>query len=133
MDTVTEPLPHHIQKATLTLARQYNLDDDWLNNNVIRYINQEMDLQPILIWSGKALQIYRPALQVLLTMKISSLREEDAMDTVRLIEETGINTAEKLQSLVKSVSGNDHLPVLVEEHIEDMLREHAYLLPTPDT
>ena len=125
--------PRELTVATLTLARQYNLDDDWLNNNVIRYINQEMDLQPTLIWSGDALQIYRPALQVLLAMKISSLREEDTMDTVRLIEETGINTAEKLQSIVKSVSGSDLLPVLVEENIEDMLREHAYLRPTPDT
>lgn len=79
------------------------------------------------------MQIYRPDIRTLLVMKIFSLREEDTIDTVRLIEETGINTAERLQSLVKSVSGSDHLPVIVEEHIGDILREHTYLMPTPET
>lgn len=63
VDTVTEPLPHHLQEAVLTLARKYNLDDDWLNNNVIRYISPKMDLQPTSFGVGPPCKSTAPTLE----------------------------------------------------------------------
>lgn len=125
VDTLTIPLPHHLQQAARAVSRREGLDARWLNNDVRDAVASIDNLEPELLFSGRNLQVYRPSLPVLLAMKLTAHREDkDLADAVELTGETGINTVDGMLSLLEKVYGPNHITADMRGFIGKTISKH---------
>ncbi len=118
VDSLTIPLPYHLDQAVQAVARREDLGVRWLNNDARGSIPPISDLQQEMLFRGKNLHVYRPSLPVLLAMKLTAHRlDKDLEDTIKLAIETGITEKDEMLKLLEDTYGPGHINSDIREFI----------------
>ncbi len=118
VDSLTIPLPYHLDQAVQAVARREDLGARWLNNDARGSIPPISDLQQEMLFRGKNLHVYRPSLPVLLAMKLTAHRpRKDLDDTIKLAIETGITEKDEMLKLLEDTYGTGHINSDIREFI----------------
>ena len=128
VDTVSRMTPLPLRDAVWAIAERQCLDEDWINNDVVTKMPAEVDYLPTLIFDGKFLRVYRPALTILLAMKLKSARmDKDLLDAARLAGETKITDKKDLLRLLEFTYGVEIADTERKEFLEKVVKEHTLL------
>lgn len=128
IDTVSRMLSAPLRDAVWTIAERQCLDADWINNDVVSKMSADVDYRPEPIFNGQRLRVYRPALTIILAMKLKSARmDKDLLDAARLAGETKMTRTADLLNLLKFTFGPEIADAEHEQFARNVAEEHRLL------
>jgi len=105
LDAVFAPTKE-VRAATVEVAEEFGLTEDWLNDAVKGFIPQAPDATQRVVFESANLRVCVAGTQHLLAMKIAASRvEQDRDDLALLIKELGITTAEQAMDIARECLG----------------------------
>lgn len=128
IDTVSRMLSVPLRDAVWTIAERQCLDADWINNDVVSKMSADVDYRPEPIFNGRSLRVYRPALTIILAMKLKSARmDKDLLDAARLAGETKMTRTADLLNLLEFTFGPEIADAEHEQFARNVVEEHRLL------
>lgn len=111
IDALFETSPQ-IDNILKDIAETYELDKDWINQDIREPLKQIKNENLQKIYQFKNLKVYAPSAEQMLAMKILSARPEpykDFADAELLIQYLGINTLEEVLTIFNKYIGRRFL------------------------
>lgn len=128
VDTVSRMLSTPLRDAVWTVAERQCLDADWINNDVVDKMSADVDYRPESIFNGQRLRVYRPALTIILAMKLKSARmDKDLLDAARLAGETKMTITADLLNLLEFTFGPEIVDAERERFVRKVVEEYRLL------
>jgi hypothetical protein len=107
-----------IRAAVSQIARREGLPDDWLNDGAKGFIYSS---PPVILWKQyPGLDIYLPALDYLLAMKIIAGRIQDLDDAKALIQHLGLTSPQEVLDILQRYIPSRYLTVSVRYNVEEL-------------
>lgn len=119
VDLVGGEFPADLRRAIAVVAERHNLEHDWFNAGAV-VGNPALEPRPRPLYVGQNLHAYSPDARYLLAMKLFANRNRDLDDAVRLSEDAGITTAERMLQLIDDAYFHNVIPAEIVDFANEV-------------
>jgi hypothetical protein len=121
IDAIFEP-PAIIRKIAIQIAKENNLEKDWLNDGVKGFVVKH---PKTVLFDYPFLKVYYPEPEYLVAMKALSSRfdSSDKEDIIFLIKKLGINNAEQLFNIIEKYYPRGRIKPVTQFFVEEIFEE----------
>ena len=106
VDIMYPPMPLELSEAVRAVARRRHLGAGWMNDGPAQFAPYGRHVASRTLYTGEHLTVRAPDNRFLLGMKVHAAREDDAADTIWLMNDTGLHRRADLHDMAQVVSGS---------------------------